>query len=214
MLIQPGTLKKICPNLHDTRAASLEGYINSICPQYGIATADILHEFLANVIEESGEFTRYEENLNYSTPERIKDVFHTRFLSVDAAIPFVHNPATLAEKVYGNRKDLGNNQPGDGFAFRGSGPIQLTGRNIFNLFAGYMRSKFNLSKTVYEWAELLRTSDEYGMHSACWYFGIARNLIQLAIDDNMKEIVRRINGAYTNMSTRLKYYELCKEFIA
>lgn len=213
MLIQPGVLKKICPSLHDERVVIIEGHINNICPQYGISTPGILHEFLANVLEESAEFSRYEENLNYLTAARIHQVWPTRFESDAAAVPFVNNPRALAEKVYGMRKDLGNMINGDGFSFRGSGPIQITGRNAFNLFAGYMATKFTLRKTVYDWAELLRTSDEYGMHSACWYFAIARKLIQLAIDDNMKEIVRRINGAYTNMSTRLKYYELCKELI-
>lgn len=213
MLIQPGILKQICPSLKEDHAIKLEGYINDICPEYGINTAGILHEFLANIIEESGEFSRYEENLNYSTAERIHEIWPNRFTTIEVARPFIHNPKALAEKVYGMRKDLGNVINGDGYAFRGSGAIQLTGRNAFNLFAGHMAVQFDLRKNIYDWAEDLRTNEEWAIHSACWYFAIARKLIQLAIDDNMKEIVRRINGAYTNMGTRLKYYERCKALI-
>ena len=42
--------------------------------------------------------------------------------------PAPENVPALFEIAYGNRKDLGNTQPNDGYKFRGRGYIQLTGR--------------------------------------------------------------------------------------
>lgn len=221
MLLRLGTLNKICPSLHDQRALQLEIIINTICPKYGINTADILHEFLANVIYECQEFSHYEESLNY-TPEALIKTFSSSRISSDDAHKYGRSAGHPADQkaignlIYGGefgKKNLGNNQPGDGYTFRGSGAIQLTGRNMFVLFGNYMRTNFGITKTVYEWAELLRTSDEYAMHSACWFFAVAKNLIPLAIDDNMKLIVKRINGGYLGMPEREKYLLLCKQYI-
>lgn len=213
-LVSADILLKLCyqRGININRANTISEIINDVCPKYGISTADIMHEFLANVLHESTEFSRYEENLNYSA-QRIVDVWPHRFASIEAAIPYQHNPKLLANKVYGGRKDLGNEQPEDGFNFRGSGPIQITGRSNFTLFASYMRTEQNVFKTLEEWAEALRTNDNWGMHSACWLFAIAKSLIGFAINDNMQKIIQRINGGYTGMESRMKYYELCKQYI-
>lgn len=221
MLIQSGTLKKICPQLHDDRISIIEGCINTVCPKYGINTADILHEFLANLLHESSCFTRYEENLNYSVDTLVKNFSRSRISTGDAiryGRSAVHaaDQKAIGNTIYGGdwgKRNLGNTEPDDGWELRGSGPIQLTGRDMFMQFSVYMLKHHGINKTLHQWAELLRTSDEYGMHSAGWFFAIAKNLIPLAIEDNMKEIVRRINGGYNGMDERQKYYELCKQHI-
>ncbi len=213
MTLLTGTiLKQICPKVNPVRANSLAGLFNSVCPLYGINTADILHEFIANLAHECNEFAKYEENLNYTAP-RLMVVWPSRFPSIQSAEAYAMNPKKLAEKVYGGRADLGNTQPGDGFIFRGSGPIQMTGRRNFELFAAWMKQKFNINKTPEEWAELLRTSDEYALHSACWIFAISKQLIDEAIDDKMRTIVKRINGAFNGLDDRMKYLLRAQKYI-
>lgn len=191
------------------RAADIAAQLNSICPLYQMDSPDVMHEFLANVLEESGEFSHCAENLNYSAL-RLMAVWKLRFPNIASTSGYVMNPQALAEKVYGGR--LGNIHPGDGWQFRGSGYIQLTGRDNFVIFANWMEKAGQL-KSPEEWAGIIRTGGTAAMHSACWFFAIAKNLIPLAIADNMKEVIYRINGGYTGEPERMKYYALCKKYI-
>jgi putative chitinase len=55
----------------------------------------------------------------------------------------IWNPAQVpAQGRYEGREDLGNNQPGDGFRFRGAGDIERTGRKNFALARDRLRAKF------------------------------------------------------------------------
>jgi putative chitinase len=212
-LITYDVLKKIATHIDPVRGAGVVNAINGVCPLYGINTPDILHEFLANVLEESDEFRFYTENLNY-TAKRLMETWPKRFPDMAEAAQYANKPQALAEKVYGMRKDLGNTQAGDGWNFRGSGPIQMTGRSNFAAFTAWMAKKFNQIKTPQDWAEAIRTDHTAAMHSACWIFAISKQLIDEAERDEMTTIVKRINGGLNGLSKRMTYYELCKKYIA
>lgn len=213
MQITAFTLNRICPKNKGKNFKEVADAINKVCPLYGINTPDIMHEFLANILEETGEFTEFEEDLRYSVA-RLMIVWPKRFPTVESAKNYEYAPKLLAEKVYGMRKDLGNTQPGDGWRFRGSGAIQITGRANVTTFCQYMKKVHGIDKDPITMAELIRTDLEIGMHASCWIFAIAFKLIDEAERDEMKAIVKKINGGYTNISTRMKYYELCKKYIA
>ena len=88
-----------------------------------------IDDFLGQVLHESGRLERLEEGLNYTTAARLCEVWPTRFKGTADAARFVRNPQALANHVYGGR--LGNTGPNDGWMYRGSGPIQVTGRANF-----------------------------------------------------------------------------------
>lgn len=88
-----------------------------------------LDDFLANVVHESNRLKRMVEGLNYTTPGRLRQVWPHRFPTLASELPFLRNPVALAERVYGGR--MGNSKPGDAYAYRGSGPIMVTGKNNF-----------------------------------------------------------------------------------
>ncbi|KWT89369.1 MULTISPECIES: glycoside hydrolase family 19 protein [unclassified Variovorax] len=86
--------------------------------------ADIA-DWLPEILHESGGLERMEENLNYTTPQRLMAVWPSRFPSVVAALPYVANPKALANFVYGGR--MGNTRTDDGWTYRGRSPIGITG---------------------------------------------------------------------------------------
>ena len=101
--------------------------IEQQAPQNGIDTPNEMASFLAQFGHETAGFTRFEENLNYSA-ERLMKVWPRRFPDMQVALLYANNPERLAEKVYGGR--MGNDEPGDGWRYRGRGP-QLTGKNNY-----------------------------------------------------------------------------------
>lgn len=220
-MITPDQLTEIAPSIKGQKAVSISASLNKICPQYGINTSDIFHEYIANVLVECKEFTQFEENLHYSSESLINN-FGRHRISMEQALLYGKNsehgsnPKAIANIIYGGefgKNQLGNEQPTDGWDFRGSGPIQLTGRNNHTAFNLFYADKFKNRFTVNEMASFLRGNTDMGIHSACWLFSIAKNLIQLAINDDMKAIVKKINGGYNGMDLRMAYYIKAQQVI-
>jgi putative chitinase len=84
--------------------------------------------FFANGGHETGGMTVIRESLNYTTINRLRQVWPKRFGNKsDAELrPLIRNERALAAKVYMGR--MGNKTPEDAYFFRGSGWLQTTGR--------------------------------------------------------------------------------------
>ncbi|MFA5899571.1 MAG: hypothetical protein WC829_10705 [Hyphomicrobium sp.] len=114
--------------LTPTQVAVMDGIINSFSGPH-----DELAYVLSTPYHEVGR--RLEpatENLNYSA-KRMTEVWPSRFKTLAAAKPYANNPEALGNKVYGGR--LGNDQPGDGYKYRGRGLSQITGKGMYAKFA-------------------------------------------------------------------------------
>ncbi len=93
-----------------------------------ITTPGRVSAWLGQIHAETVGLTRFEENLNYSA-EGLVATWPKRFPNIAAAQPFAHAPQKLAERVYGGR--MGNDNPGDGWLYRGRGMLQLTGKDQY-----------------------------------------------------------------------------------
>ena len=87
-----------------------------------------LPDFLGQILHESVMLERLEENLNYTTPQRLMQVWPKRFPTVESAVPYVRQPQKLANFVYGSR--LGNVN-GDGSITTGPNLRRTAARELF-----------------------------------------------------------------------------------
>ena len=202
-------LKGICPNLKEDRANSLAMLMSKSFPKYGINTPARIQAFVAQVAHESGEFSIKTESMNYSSPERICAIWPSRF-NMDGsagkrnANEFVKNQEKLANTVYSGRMGNGDSASGDGFRYRGGGYMQLTGKESYQHYASY------IGKNVGETADLVRSTDEYALDSACWEFAIDKKLNDEADRGEFIAITKKINGGTIGLEERQKYYARAK----
>ncbi len=97
--------------------------------------ADGLSYCFATALWEVGdELKPKSENLNYTSAERIKQVWPTRFATLAEAVPYVHNPQKLANRVYAGRYGNGSESSGDGYRYRGKGFAQVTFKDNYAKF--------------------------------------------------------------------------------
>lgn len=147
--------------LAPTQAKQFLEALRLVTQQFEINTVNRLAAFLGQTMVESTNFTQLEENLYYTTPERIRLVFKSAMISETRAAALVRNPKELANVVYGDR--LGNIEPHDGWSFRGSGLIQLTGRYNF------MRAGQALNRPYLTDPDLVRRAPDATL-TAAWYW--------------------------------------------
>lgn len=146
-------------------------------------------DFLGQVLHESGKMERIEEGLSYSA-ERLMAVWPTRFPTAADANLYAHNPAALANKVYGGR--MGNVAPGDGYKFRGRGLIQVTGRS------NYAAVGHALNMDLIGSPELLAEPDIALRASIAWWEGN----IPDGIMGDITRVTKRVNGGTHGLDDR------------
>lgn len=168
-------------------------------PRSAIDTPNEVASFVAQVAHESAEFTRLEENLNYSA-ERMMQVWPRKFPTVAVTTPYVRNPVKLANYVYASRMGNGDEASGDGFRFRGRGPIQLTGRD------NYQRCAAATGYPLLEEPELL-VAPEPGIASALWFW-VTRGLDAHDDDTDVTAETKLVNGGTHGLAQRQKYFDL------
>src|SRR5262249_38219297 len=100
-------------------------------------------------------------------------------------------------------KELGNTQKGDGFRYRGRGPIQVTGRANYKKYG-------DLLGVDLEGNPDLAAQPQYAFAVAALYWDLHK-LNALADAEDFETITRRINGGVNGLADREKYYQGAKD---
>lgn len=171
-----------------------------------IDTPNEIASFLAQLAQESRELTLFSESFDY-TPKAILATFNQvvkRFLPEEAErygrTP--QHPAdqqSIANIAYANRLGNGARESGDGWKYRGRGPIQVTGAHM------YIKCGRGIGQPLYSSPDLLLVP-AIGVAAAFWYWR-EKNLDHIDDDIDVRAETRAVNGGEHGLSQRQAYFD-------
>ncbi|WP_332116097.1 peptidoglycan-binding protein [Azorhizobium caulinodans] len=153
------------------RAAYVEAFDkgDNLLAQFGITTDLRLTHFLARCLAETGDFTILVESANYSAAGLAKqwDAGDGRkaFSSKADMMSYAGRGEDLFNRWYGNRMGNGPASSGDGYRYRGRGPLQTTGKDAYAAYGKrigidlvgnpdlLLDPRYILLPALYEWAD-------------------------------------------------------------
>lgn len=180
-------------NIHD-----LFESLENVLPKYEITTVERVAAFLAQCGHESLDFTVLQENLNYGA-KGLLGLFKKYFPTEALAKEYERKPEKIANRIYANRMGNGPEASGDGYAHRGRGAIQLTGKLNYQAFAN------SIGLTLEDAVHYCETMDG-AIESACWFW-TKNKLNPIADNKDMLLLTKKINGGTIGLEDRKKHYE-------
>lgn len=198
-MITADQFKQLFPHAQDPE--SWAASMNEVFPTYDINTPQRVAAFLAQCGHESGGWTIFEENLNYSA-QGLNGIFKKYFPTIEEATPYARKPEMIANKIYANRMGNGAPESGDGYKYRGRGPIQLTGRANYTQFA---KDMFDDWQNVVENPDWVTADRDFALMSAIWFWN-KNGLNKEADAGDIKTMTKKINGGYIGLDDRIAHY--------
>jgi putative chitinase len=167
--------------------------------KFGITTPLRLAHFLAQASHESGGFKAVTENLNYSA-DGLKKIF-PKYFPGNISESYARNPEKIANKVYSSRMGNGDEASGDGYRYKGSGFIQLTGKSNYAAFDKFVDDDILTNPSL--------VATKYPLASAAWFFN-ANKLWAICdkgdSDQVVAEVTKRVNGGHIGLPDRIKHF--------
>jgi len=181
---------KIDPGLADV--------FNETFDRFDISTSARQACWIGQCGHECGNFKIMEENLNYRAPTLLKLFPRTPKrawgFTPEEAAAYEKQPQRIANRIYGNRMGNRDEASGDGFRFRGSGFLQLTGHSNFYHAGQALGVDFVMEP------ELVRTP-KYAAMTAGWFWQTHR-LNQSADNGDYLTMTKKINGGTIGLEDR------------
>jgi putative chitinase len=158
-------------------------------PLWNIDTPAREAAFVGTVKVESLDLTHMEENLHYKNEARVRAMFKRHFIEIsdDDVRGYMESPEMFASRIYANRMGNGPEATGDGWRFRGRGPIERTGRDA------YKEDGIALNCDLLTYPESLAKVPKLGCASACRFF-MMRGCNELADRGDIRGVRHKVNG--------------------
>ena len=180
-MLSDNDLQQIMPRLPQAKRQLYLPFINRVMEIHEIDTPLRASAFLAQIAHESAEL-RFMEEIWGPTAQQKK----------------YEPPSDVATR-------LGNTQPGDGFRYRGRGPIQITGRFNYQKFGDLLGVDLVGNPD-------LAATPQFAFSTAGLFWKM-NGLNELADVQDFIAITRRINGGLNGLAERQKYYEIAKNVL-
>ncbi|MEX3764446.1 glycoside hydrolase family 19 protein [Paraburkholderia phenoliruptrix] len=181
-----------------SNAALWAPLFDAACARFQINTPKRLAAFLATVGVESAHLTRLVENVNYSA-QGLANTWPTRYAvdpKASVKVPnaqangLAHDPEAIANNCYAGRNGNGDEASGDGWAYRGQGPIQLTGKGNIQAFFAAVGLPSNTDPATLQ-------QPQNGALSAAWFWS-SNGLNALADTGDFLAASRKVNLGNAN----------------
>lgn len=179
----------------------------AIMNDLGITDKLLFAHVFSQVEHESGEFTHFRENLNYSAQGLANTWSKYSATGKRGGAPnalakkLERKPEAIANNVYGDRKDLGNRgeSSGDGWKFRGTFGLQLTGRANINKFFEKIGVPIDTDP------DTLKDDPKIYFQAGFFWFddnGVSDDCIDTSVSC-ITAITRRVNGGENGLPDRI-----------
>lgn len=196
-------LQAICPRLSATDAQTWANALNPAAKLFDINhNADRLAMWLAQMAHESAAFTRGRESTKYKSVKRMREVFRRLDKYTDAQLqPYVSQPQRFANFIYANLLGNGPEASGDGWAYRGGGPIGLTGRAQYRDFGRMIAHPLEIKPELIEQPAIGALTA-----AAFWHMkGLNKVVDALEGQSELERVTRIINGGWNGLADRQEY---------
>lgn len=214
-------LAEVWPNVDSDRLQEFADQLDGNLEEYNLDTPERLSHFFAQVREETGPNLRLRESMNY-TAAALKATFsyfadnpdeadkYGRLEDANGKVTQTADQEAIANRAYAERLGNGDIASGDGWAFRGGGLLQTTGRdNYQSLQDAYEASTDDDSIDFMEDPDLL-AEPEYALAAAAHYW--TQNNLHIAADagtqgSNVDAITAVINQYTDSYDERRSHFD-------
>lgn len=214
MTITPALMQVAC-GASAANAAKYATPLSAACDRFSVNTPQRIAAFLAQVGHESAGLSASVESFNYGVPglmatwpRKMPFALATKLgrQAGEKAVP-LDRQQKIASIVYASQYGNGDSTSGDGWAYRGSGLIQLTFHDNYKAFGDAIHLD------LVGQPDKLRADPALAAMSAAWFW-IEHGCNTLADAGAFDSITRRINGpAMAGKADRDALYAAAKRAI-
>ena len=160
--------------------------------------------FLAQVLHESDKLRIVREDLDYDAGD-LRRIFSQHFQNRKSTNGYARKPQRIANRVYANKLDNGDEASGDGFRYRGRGFLQLRGKRYYRKFARWINDDDVVTNPE-------SVADDYPVQSALFLWTI-NDINALADADDVRAVTRQVSGGHSGLDKRLELLEQARDLL-